>query len=322
MTRTPGRPRRKRDETDEAFEARIEAWEAEERAAEAAPDGDPTAPPVDAEEAAAAGVDMTLPVHLAWINVMRDVGVISKGQRNKQQGFNFRGIDAVVNVVGPVLRRHGVSVRPLRVVELREERYSTSGGTAMHGVSVTMLYRITGPTGEHMDVETIGEASDAGDKAVTKAQSVAQRVMFLQSLTIPTDEVDPDAMVHNRAADEPQGNRPGYSPQAAQSTGQYGLDPNDPDYEAKLTEAHERRRRDPRVQDWDRIKAKAEEIGLAGNEIRADFAARMGGKTLDGPLGTEGVATLEELSQYLQIMGTPPDDVPHGDEPTGEGDPA
>ena len=34
--------------------------------------------------------------------VMDDVQAVKKGDRNTQQNYNFRGIDAVINAVGPV----------------------------------------------------------------------------------------------------------------------------------------------------------------------------------------------------------------------------
>ena len=48
----------------------------------------------------------------AVANVMRDVVAVRKGERNEHFRFNFRGIDAVMNTVGPVLRTHGVVVVP------------------------------------------------------------------------------------------------------------------------------------------------------------------------------------------------------------------
>lgn len=45
--------------------------------------------------------------------VMEDVRAVRKGDRNQQQGYAFRGIDAVVNACGPALRKHGVVVVPI-----------------------------------------------------------------------------------------------------------------------------------------------------------------------------------------------------------------
>jgi hypothetical protein len=44
--------------------------------------------------------------------VMKAVGGVAKNDRNSAQGFNFRGIDAVVNAVSPQLQKYGVVVMP------------------------------------------------------------------------------------------------------------------------------------------------------------------------------------------------------------------
>lgn len=142
----------------------------------------------------------------AWAAVMAEVSSIGKNDRNSQQNFQFRGIDAVMGAVGPALRKQGVFVIPTGT-ELRSETYETKPrrdgerGTTMRNVTVTMGFRVYGPGGDWFDGVSFGEAADAGDKAVTKAQSVAYRTFLLQSLTVPTGDHDPDAYTHERAAD-------------------------------------------------------------------------------------------------------------------------
>jgi hypothetical protein len=140
-----------------------------------------------------------LTVVQAWSAVMEDVREIGKGERNKQQGFNFRGIDTVMNAVGPVLRKHGVVVTPYPE-HITTSSYETSKGTTMFSAIVKMRYTVRGPAGDSFDGGAFGEAADAGDKAVSKAQSVAYRVFLLQGLTIPTDDPEPDAESHQRAS--------------------------------------------------------------------------------------------------------------------------
>lgn len=134
----------------------------------------------------------------AWNAVMRDVQGIKKAERNKAQGFNFRGIDTVMNAVGPSLRDHGVIVYPFPE-DITTTAYETSKGTSMVNAVVKMRYTVRGPEGDSFDGGAFGEAADAGDKAVAKAQSVAYRVFLLQALTVPTDEPDPDTDSHERA---------------------------------------------------------------------------------------------------------------------------
>lgn len=133
--------------------------------------------------------------------VMGEVQAVGKTGRNTQQNYNFRGVDAVVNAVGPALRTHGVVVVPIEASVL-EERYTTKSGTAMKGVTATVTFRFYGPAGDFIDAQVCGESSDSGDKAVPKAHSVAYRTMLLQALCIPTDEPDPDEEAHERAAEK------------------------------------------------------------------------------------------------------------------------
>lgn len=138
-------------------------------------------------------------VHQAFAAVMADVRAIEKSQRNQQQGFRFRGIDDVMQEVGPALRSHGVFIVPT-AKDMTSETYQTKQGTTMRNVTVTMRFTVYGPAGDSFTGVSFGESADAGDKAVTKAQSVAYRTFLLQSLTVPTGDVDPDAHTHERAA--------------------------------------------------------------------------------------------------------------------------
>jgi hypothetical protein len=128
--------------------------------------------------------------------VMADLTSLPKTDRNEHQRFTFRGVDAVVNAVGPLLRKHGLIVHPL-AVEARSEEISTGQGKPMTRVTVHCVYRWTDGVGE-IDVATTGEAFDAGDKATPKAMSVAYRTMILQTLCLPTDEPDPDSHTYTR----------------------------------------------------------------------------------------------------------------------------
>lgn len=150
----------------------------------------------------------------AWNRVMRDVQAVRKDSYNSGQKFNFRGIDAVMNAVGPALREHGVTVVPLaRSNEV--ERYTTKNGGQMANRTVEMAFRVYGPAGDSFMGTAFGEAADSGDKAMTKAESVALRTFLLQSLMIPTDDPDPDAESHERVASAPPRPAPRPAPQAA-----------------------------------------------------------------------------------------------------------
>lgn len=134
----------------------------------------------------------------AIVAVMRKVRAVSKDETNTQYNFNFRGIDAVVNALGPVMREVGLIATP----QLRTHAYEAvevGGNRTRMGrseVVVSYLFSYSNPeTGEmsSLAAEVPGEAMDSGDKSTAKAMSVAFRICLLQQFALPTTERDPDA---------------------------------------------------------------------------------------------------------------------------------
>ena len=132
--------------------------------------------------------------------VMADCTHVLKKDRNEHQRFLFRGIDAVVNAVGPVLRKHAVIVLP-QVRECTYETVATTTGKPSTACRVLVDYSfVSGMDGSSVTATVAAEAWDAGDKATPKAMSVAMRTALLQALALPTDEPDPDSHTYERAS--------------------------------------------------------------------------------------------------------------------------
>jgi hypothetical protein len=129
--------------------------------------------------------------------VAADVREVRKDSRNSSQNFNFRGIDAVMNAVGPAFRSHDVLCLPV-TEDVHYEPMPLSGGKTATRCVVRVRYVFHGPAGDTVDALVVGESFDMGDKATAKAYSVAYRTCLLQTLTIPTDDVDPDEQSYER----------------------------------------------------------------------------------------------------------------------------
>lgn len=129
--------------------------------------------------------------------VMQDVTSVGKEDFNSFHKFNFRGIDLILNKVGPALRKHGVIVVP-ELRDLVSRDVTTSKDKSTREVTVTVAYTFHGPDGDAICSVVPGEAQDSGDKAVSKAMSVAFRTALIQTLSIPTQDGDPDAQSYER----------------------------------------------------------------------------------------------------------------------------
>lgn len=149
-------------------------------------------------------IPSTLSVVDAWLAVMDEVTSVGKDglyDAGKTR-YNFRGIDGVVNAVGPALRKHRVFITPTVLESSYREVEAGANRTLMRECTVKVRYRVTGPAGDYFDGEVYGEALDSSDKGTAKATSVAYRIFLLQALTIPTHEPDPDESRYERQAQQ------------------------------------------------------------------------------------------------------------------------
>lgn len=142
-------------------------------------------------------------IHKAMIEILSKLGAIGREQRNKQQGFMYRGIDDIYNAINPLFAEHGVYTLPNVLSEETTERQAKSGGTLFH-VKLVVEYTFFAADGSNVSATVLGEGMDSGDKAGNKAMSIAHKYALTQAFTIKTMELaDPDSETH-----EPQYNKP------------------------------------------------------------------------------------------------------------------
>lgn len=143
-------------------------------------------------------------IYKAMSAIMADMDAIGKDQRNQQQGFNYRGIDQVYNVLHPLLAKHKVFTTPEVLEKQRDERVNAKG-TVLAFVTLRIRYTFWCHDGSSVSCVVEGEGMDSGDKASNKAMAVAHKYALLQTFCIPTEDmVDPDAESHelNAAAEQ------------------------------------------------------------------------------------------------------------------------
>lgn len=146
---------------------------------------------------------MTDTIHVLLAKVMADILPVGKKDRVESANgpkYNFRGVDAVVNAVGPVLRLYGVVVVPELQSVSYQDVVTGKNRTPGRASMVTVKYRFIGPAGDEVSAVVAAESIDSGDKATAKAMSVAWRTCLIQVFAIPTGDPDPDAAKYTRAS--------------------------------------------------------------------------------------------------------------------------
>lgn len=139
-------------------------------------------------------------VYKAIAAVMADLSKvgIGKDKKNQQQGFMYRGVDEVMNVLAPILSKHGLVILPRVMKREVIERQSKSGGALFYvALDIEFDFVAAEDGSKHTVGPLIGEAMDSGDKASNKAMSIAYKYACFQAFCIPTEsDNDPDAQTH------------------------------------------------------------------------------------------------------------------------------
>lgn len=133
-------------------------------------------------------------IYDAICGVMEDIGIVGKNDYNKQQGFKYRGIDAVMNALNPAMIKHKIFCVPEILEQSREERQTKNGASLIYSVC-KIRYHFYAADGSQVEAVVVGEGMDSGDKATNKAMSVAFKYACFQTFCIPTEDMmdDPDA---------------------------------------------------------------------------------------------------------------------------------
>ena len=109
---------------------------------------------------------------------MQMIGAIGKDSRNEQQKFMYRGVDAVMNALNPVMSKLGLFLCPEVLEQTREERESVKAyngketKTLLKYSILKIKYTLFAPDGSNVSCVVIGEGMDSGDKASNKAMAV------------------------------------------------------------------------------------------------------------------------------------------------------
>lgn len=132
-------------------------------------------------------------IYQSITKIMEEVPSVGKTQRNKTQGFKYRGIDDVMNALQPLLAKNKVFIVPEILEQTREERVTSKGGNLIYSIC-KIKYKFYAEDGSSIEAITIGEGMDSGDKATNKAMAIAMKYALFQVFCIPTDEMkDPDS---------------------------------------------------------------------------------------------------------------------------------
>jgi hypothetical protein len=132
-------------------------------------------------------------IHAQIAEIMAAVDAVGKERRNSGQGFQYRGIEDVMDALHPIFAEHKVYILSSVVDQKTEERTTAKGGNLIYRILTVDVSLVSGEDGSRETVRVVGEGMDSGDKAANKAMSTALKYALTQTLILPYGQADGDA---------------------------------------------------------------------------------------------------------------------------------
>ena len=132
-------------------------------------------------------------IYKKMVDVMKDIGPVTKSSTNTVQNYKFRGVDSFVNALHPALVRHGVfmTAKVLERTETLKEVTRSSGKVSVDKhVALRVEYTFFAEDGSNVTTIMAGEGLDSSDKATNKALSAALKYALIQTFSVPTEDME------------------------------------------------------------------------------------------------------------------------------------
>ncbi len=129
-------------------------------------------------------------LHQAILNVKKRVPYI---QKTYAEGLRYSAMmsEKLIEKISDVLVEEGLTIHPFAIEAVHVGHYQTTNGKVMQSRIYKIGYRFTHEAGGSRDVWSVGEADDVGDKASSKAQTIARKYAIAHAFLIETGN-DPD----------------------------------------------------------------------------------------------------------------------------------
>lgn len=161
--------------------------------------------PVQPEETTGYQKEDSLATRLAKIG--KEIGVIKKDGKNKQQGYDFIKYAAVGGKIREVLAKYHVIICPEVEDYSMDEVENSKGNKGYHYVLKMKFLAINGDDHEDkIERHWLSEAADFGDKGINKAETAGTKYFLMRLFNITeigekeADETTPDMVKHGSKA--------------------------------------------------------------------------------------------------------------------------
>ena len=133
-------------------------------------------------------------------DILKEIEPVTKDKKNTQQNYNFRGIEQAVDMLSPILAKHGVFPTTENIESISSEAVQSKSGSAGYHYVNRYTFHFYAEDGSFVSTKADGEAIDYGDKACNKAYSTAYREALWKLFVVPFQADDTENHSHDLVA--------------------------------------------------------------------------------------------------------------------------
>lgn len=136
-------------------------------------------------------------------DILKEIEPVTKDKKNTQQNYNFRGIEQAVDMLSPILAKHGVFPTTENIESISSEAVQSKSGSAGYHYVNRYTFHFHAEDGSFVKTMADGEAIDYGDKSSNKAYSTAYREALWKLFIVPFAADDTENTGHDLKPSEP-----------------------------------------------------------------------------------------------------------------------
>lgn len=127
---------------------------------------------------------------------MSEIKEVGKNKSGEGIPYMFRGIEDLYNTLKPIMASHGVFC-VTQVLDSNYEKFERTNKFGTIQINFRTVHKVNhkfySSDGSFVEIITCGEGIDNSDKSSNKALSSAMKYAFIQTFSIPTEDInDPD----------------------------------------------------------------------------------------------------------------------------------
>jgi len=131
-------------------------------------------------------------IHEAILSVMNEVDYVQK-EKKKGVGYSIKSEEGVLSVIRPAMMNNGIIMFPVDVKDIHHSKYEAGQyKNTWNRIVATHVYRfLHTASGTYVDIATLGDGADTGDKAGNKSMTTSKKYALLEVFLLRTGD-DPD----------------------------------------------------------------------------------------------------------------------------------